>query len=352
MTMRILHCPIEIAGQVGLSVRGLRERNHYARSAFANHPFQYENADLQFAGGVGIREASGRSWLALRTLGRYDVYHYHFGQSLLPSMTGHLDARLNRRLGRIVVPEFWGSDVRIPSVEAARNPFYVNARDESDSRVRSRIRRWAEISHGRAIVSDHSLDAFLSPFFPDIHVIRQRVDCERLPPSYPDPEQRKPVLVHAPSNRDIKGTPFVRRAVERLRRLKLSFDYVEVFNHGQREAFELYAKADLVIDQLCLGSHGVFAVEAMSLGKPVIGHILSELAPTYPVGLPIIVANPTTIESVLEEWLSDPEKRQARGVASRRYVEQIHDYRIVAARLESVYERLRTESAVGVCTTK
>ena len=40
------------------------------------------------------------------------------------------------------------------------------------------------------------------------------------------------------------------------------------------------AKADVIVDQLRCGSHGVFAVEAMATGKPVLCYIRDELVET------------------------------------------------------------------------
>lgn len=99
-------------------------------------------------------------------------------------------------------------------------------------------------------------------------------------------------------------------------------------------------QADIVVDQLLLGSHGILAAEAMAMGKPVICYLLPELVPTYPPGLPIINANPATFVDVLAEWLSDPERRIAAGHASRSYAVEVHDAGAVAAEALSVYDKL------------
>jgi glycosyltransferase involved in cell wall biosynthesis len=149
-----------------------------------------------------------------------------------------------------------------------------------------------------------------------------------------------PVLVHAPSHLAAKGTPFVREAVERLKARGLAFEYVELHGVTHDEALAGYRRADLVVDQLCTGYHGVVAVEAMALAKPVVCYTLPELEPTYPRGYPLINANPDTVTAVLEEWLQRPGERHARGLASREYAERVHDHRAVAARLLDAYDRI------------
>ena len=88
-----------------------------------------------------------------------------------------------------------------------------------------------------------------------------------------------------------------------------------------------------------LGSGG-FAVEAMSLGKPVISYVLPELVPTYPDGFPVVIADPETIEGVLAHWIDRPKERRDVGRASRDYAERVHDCRVVARRLVDVYGSL------------
>lgn len=336
--MRVLHGVVEVAGQAALSAHGLREVGVEARAWFEPHPFGY-GLPPDFAPRLRGRAARAAE-RALRLPGllrRFDTFHFHAAASFLP---GNRDVPLMRRLGRRACVEFWGSEARLPRVEHARNPFYVNAYHEDDAANRRRLERWSALTGGVAVMSDHSLDAHLLPFFPTIHVVGQRVDTRALVPWYPAPDTRRPVLVHAPSNLEAKGTRFVREAVERLRRRGLAFEYVEVHGRSQAEALDEYRRADLVVDQLCAGTYGVFAVEAMSLGKPVVCYILPELEPTYPRGFPIINANPLTVEAVLEEWLQRPEERHARGVQSRAYAERVHDCREVARRLVRAYERL------------
>jgi len=336
--MRVLHGLVEVAGQAALSAHGLREVGVEARAWFEPHPFGYGiPPDLGPRLHGRAARAAERVWRLPGLLRRFDTFHFHAAASFIP---GNRDVPLIRRLGRRACVEFWGSEARLPRVEHRRNPFYVNAYHEDDAANLRRLERWAALSDGVAVMSDHSFDAHLLPLFSTVHVVGQRVDTRALAPVYPAPDARRPVLVHAPSNLAAKGTTFVRAAVERLHRRGLEFEYVEVHGRSQAEGLAEYRRADLVVDQLCAGSHGVFAAEAMSLGKPVVCYILPELEPTYPRGFPIINANPLTVEAVLEEWLQRPEERHARGVQSRAYAERVHDCREVARRLLRLYAQL------------
>ncbi len=335
--MRVLHLPVEISGQVSLSVKGLRKLGVGAFSAFGPHPFGYDPPDYPLPERRGVDTVL--KW-AGQIAFRFDIYHYHFAESILGGKLFYLDAWLERLRGARVVVEFWGSDVRFPDIEARRNPYYQRFLGEDGRKALFRARVWSSLTRGHALVSDGQMASYVRPFFRHVHIVPQRVDVDGLVPQFPDPSVDEPLLVHAPSAPGIKGTEFVRRAVERLRAEGVRFRYVEVTSRSYQEVMQLTRQADLVVDQLLVGAHGVYALEAMALGKPVIGYIAPYVQGTYPPDLPIVNANPDTIEAVLRDWLSDGEARRARGEVSRAYVERRHDYRVVARQLSEIYASL------------
>jgi hypothetical protein len=234
--------------------------------------------------------------------------------------------------------EFWGSDVRLPTIEKERNPFFINSYNENDQINMEKMKKWAEVTNGKVIIADHYFNVFLEKYFDDIKIVGQRVESEKINPIYPNPENRRPIIMHAPSQMAFKGTKYVQQAVNNLKKRKLNFEYREITNMSHSQALIEYSKADIIIDQLCGGSHGVFACEAMALGKPVICYILPELLDGYPDGFPIINANPNTIETVLGEWIQKHEDRHNIGKKSREYAEKYHDSRVVAKKIISIYQ--------------
>ena len=73
-------------------------------------------------------------------------------------------------------------------------------------------------------------------------------------------------------------------------------------------------------------TYGVFALEAMALGKPVVAYISDEIRKTFPEELPIVSATIDSLTGVLETLITDGKKRRELGMAGRRYVEDYHDY--------------------------
>ncbi len=331
--MKVLHLPTEIAGQVNLSARGLREIGVDACNTARPNPFGYPvDIDPRITWAPFLKNTRD-PFLFFTWLNEFDLFHYHKS----PYLPGGLDIRLLTKRKKPFVVEFWGSDIRLHDLEKKRNPYFVGDNADNQERKRARLRFWSE-NTDEVIFSDHSADIFLQPYFKKIHVVGQRVDTPRYRPEYPSPINRCPKILHAPSVKATKGTQYVKQAIADLQKGGLDFEYIEVFGVSHKEAVQMYSQADIIIDQLMLGSHGVFACEAMALGKPVVCYILDELLPTYPVGFPIVNANPDTIAGVLEELIISPEKRHEIGRKSREYAEQVHDVRVVARKLLEIYQ--------------
>jgi glycosyltransferase involved in cell wall biosynthesis len=166
------------------------------------------------------------------------------------------------------------------------------------------------------------------------------VDPQIVTPEPSEPRRGPIRIVHAPTNREIKGTEHVLAAVERLRgRHDVELRLVEGLPHA--EAMQLYRDADLVIDQLRIGWYGGFAVEAMAMGKPVVCHIADEDLELVPEAmrraLPIVRATPESLPDVLDDLLRHEELLPDIGRLSREYVEAWHDPLEIARRMLAVY---------------
>jgi glycosyltransferase involved in cell wall biosynthesis len=124
----------------------------------------------------------------------------------------------------------------------------------------------------------------------------------------------------------------------------LDADLVLVEGLRHDEAFERYREADIVVDQLNAGWYGLFAIECMALGKPVITYLHEEAVrrteQELGVSVPIVSASKENLRARLEPLVADGAERRRLGAASRAYVEQAHDLERVADRLLALYSRL------------
>ena len=170
---------------------------------------------------------------------------------------------------------------------------------------------------------------------PDAEVIPPGVDLARIQPAPPS-DRTRPLVVHAPSSRRRKGTEHVLAAVEGL---EADLELVEGLHHD--EALERYRDADVVVDQLNAGWYGLFAIEAMALGKPVVTFLHDEAVrrteAAFGATVPIVSATAESLREALRPLVADAARRRELGAASRAYVERVHDLERVTDSLLSLY---------------
>ena len=90
---------------------------------------------------------------------------------------------------------------------------------------------------------------------------------------------------------------------------------------------------------MLLESHGIFAIECMALGKPVLCRI-DEKFTKYYQDLPILRTDPDNLYDNLKLLIENPELRRELGEKGRKYVEEVHDSKKVAKQLLGLYKSL------------
>jgi hypothetical protein len=372
MPLRVLHCPWDVGGHAAGLAAAERELGLESTTlVFKPSEFGYPVDDVVWEPGDPPLVDELKRWrLLLRALRDFDVVHFNFGSTIAPqripadalgieaaasvkdrvyraysAVFEQRDLPLLSRAGKAIFVTFQGDDARQGDVSSrwrvngaveARPGHYTPA---SDADKRRRIARFARRADGIYALN------------PDLlHVLPQ--SARFLPYANVDPrawEPRpsrasdRPLVVHAPTNRQIKGTRFLCDAVSRLRAEGVGFDFELVEGLTRTDARERYAQADLVVDQLLLGWYGGVAVEAMALGIPVLAYLrdddLSALPAEMRSELPVIRAEPTTIYGVLKELLTTRRgELPGLGARARKYVMRWHDPRRIAQQVVGDYE--------------
>lgn len=145
-------------------------------------------------------------------------------------------------------------------------------------------------------------------------------------------QQRKPVVLHAPSNNRLKGSAAV-DTVARALSAKGCIEYHRLENVPVAEMPRALASADIVLDQFALGDYGVLACQAMAAGRVVVGHVRPAVRARLPEDPPIMEATPDTLEEVLTALLECPDTSRAVAAEGQRYVRQYHSGAMTASRL-------------------
>ncbi len=163
-------------------------------------------------------------------------------------------------------------------------------------------------------------------------------------PLYNQCESRPLRIVHAPSNRKVKGSELIIRALNALREQGFEFELLLVEGMSNAEARKVYESADVLVDQLFAGWYGGLAVELMALGKPVLVYIrdcdLDFIPEQMKMDLPFLRITPHTVEQALRDLLVMPRQELLElGRRSRAFVERWHDPLDIARSIQRDYER-------------
>jgi hypothetical protein len=308
--LRVTHAPVNVAGIPWENVQALRRKGVDARLVVFERGRLHPEADWSLDRRGGLPQRLAQQFAAFARLApTTDVFHFYFGLTLIPKS---VQFPLLRLLGKKSVFHYLGSDIR------GKTP--------------------AELAYGKQAGAEivGSYDAIR--WVPEAHVIPPGLDLRPFTP-VPPSDAARPLVVHAPSNREKKGTQYV---VEACRQLPVELDIVEGVPHDV--ARERYARADIVVDQLNAGWHGVFALEAMALGKPVVSHLKPDVversAESFGARVPIVQATADTLVDALRPLVEDVELRRRLGAQGRAYVERVHDIDGVADRLLAIYRSI------------
>jgi glycosyltransferase involved in cell wall biosynthesis len=209
-----------------------------------------------------------------------------------------------------------GRVTRYDWVARAQQDYWAWDLREHRSLAARRTRLWCRYAD---LVVD--ADPTCSRFLPrrDVSFKWFPVDCDALRPSdLADVSSHgRPVVIHAPQHRMIKGTDYLLAAADRLKARGISMELRLIEKTSRHEALRLYAEAEIIADQFCMGAYGMFALEGLALGKTVLTYLDQEHLGDPVFNLPIVNANPDNLEQVLAALLAVPELRARIGRAGR-----------------------------------
>jgi hypothetical protein len=336
--MKVFHGPNNIGGMAGTLAAAQRLFGHEAVAYCHDLPkfgFTYDRAmPSALAAPDALAEFMRTEAMT------FDVFHFYFGESILGP---HLhDVPYLLKNDKKVFFYFCGCDVRIAKEVIAKYP--VSACRTCWPVSCSPNRNWArevalEMATG-IFVSTPDLLEFLpnSVLLPQPILSRRFARLARRSDEDDETDRTRPIrVVHAPSHRMIKGTSHVIAAIAALQARGIAVELVLLEGMPHDHAMEVCAGADIAVDQVLLGAYGQFSAEMMALGKPVICYIRDDLRPHYAEDLPVISAEPETLEAALLSLIETRMEWRTIGEAGRRYAARVHDSIAVAERALGFY---------------
>ncbi|HET8893903.1 MAG TPA: hypothetical protein VFM96_07395 [Gaiellaceae bacterium] len=280
----------------------------------------------------------------LWSISRYDVLVLDFdGGCLRGTPLASAEFPLRRAAGQHVVAIPYGADV-IDIRRCAHAPTraallaYDPDMSSRAGAVRRRVNhyaRWA--SH---IVCTTMMIDYL-PRFDSVVVSPIAIDTDAWSPSETDELSPEVTILHAPNHRTLKGTELLVRACDELRREGLPIRLVIRERAPNEEIREAMRNADIVASAFVMGYYELFAIEGMSMGKPVLNYWRPDLFHMHSLlsfasDCPIVDAPPELLKERIRMLAVDPQIRRRLGSAGRDYVLRHHSYEAVGAMLEEL----------------
>lgn len=238
------------------------------------------------------------------------------------------------RAGKTVALLSHGSDARIPSVHRERERWHsYDALDPAMVESLERTaRRNSEIYNsfdGTVFVSTPGLLAFV----PKGTWLPLVIDYDRWHDDRPVLDGGLPRVAHVPSSAQ-KGSHMIDPVLRSLHERGL-IEYVRVEGVPHEKMPALYGSADIVVEQFGIADYSTAACEAMAAGRVVVSRVADDVrarvAAETGLELPIVEADPETLEQVVLDLVADRERARAVAAAGQAFCREIHDGRRSAA---------------------
>ncbi len=344
----VLQLPTISAGQPNTLSSELSNYNLFSKSlVISEHDYGYEYDIVESEQKYGKESVDN----FLKVIKNYDVLHYHsrtffYNQAL--SYPSAIDLFVASLENKRVFFHYRGGEARRKNVFQYNEFNYIQ---ENPNNVFGKYnvlsqKKFYEVVNAiadRIFVVDPELQTYAPHSIIVPRVIKDlNEDSLSLADINPSAAQAHIKIVHAPSNRAIKGTDYIESAITALKSKGYSIEFILVEKLNNKEAIEIYKKADIIVDQLRIGWFGVLAVEAMALGKPVVSYVRSDLRHYLPLEKPVMVADPKNIQTVLEYLINNPSYRQSLSAEGRKYYLNHHHPRKVLPSLIYAYKHIKT----------
>ena len=246
--------------------------------------------------------------------------------------------------GKKIITAFLGSDVRYwyafaeemrsYGVYEEMSPFFEYARTRSGGSYwdKQRTVRVAEKYSDIIVSCSDSGQLQIQPY------IRGHVPLDLSEFRFNVPGRIKPLILHAPSVPEAKGTNVVLNAIKELQEEGLEFEFRLIEKMPHKELRNLLTEADIVIDELYSATIGGLSSEAMATGNVVLVRYMAEYS-KVPPGCPAVNTTIFTLKENLRRVILNVEERKDLANRGRVFVETYNDNVKICKKLLNLLEQ-------------
>jgi len=351
---RIFVGPQDVSGAMMWGYRcGYRSLGMDARLIInREHPYGYpydEFYDPTLGGRRGLWQIPKMLKIMVLMIFRFNTFHTFSGLTLLPKK---IDLPLLKLTNKHLITSFIGSDIRCNADvlsgkirEEDCNNVCLNPPPCKRKKIEKAARFWE--SNSDLIISAMDTTQMLDHLNIPYRLLVLPFDLrywKRFKPKIKK-DYTHPIIVHATSRPETKGTYQFIDAIKRLQKEGYKFTCKIIQNQPNTVVREWLNVADVVFDQIVFGWHGGFAVESMAMGNPVLGYIRDDYKerskrefPRAPE-IPIVNVTHDTLYSELKRLLEDENLRHKLGRQGREYTEKMHDSKIVCSEILDILRK-------------
>lgn len=332
---RLLVGPVNYAGQGyrwsrAVETSGVVSARNYVHEA--NNPFQYGADHL-----VSWRTAEhSRQWQKEMLREIRESYTHVLIEACFPILGGMVHGDVRRQVALIqdagvrVGMVGHGNEVRLPSRHRAESPW--SQFHNSDEWVAAELVEDV-VASNLALIDDLQIPTFVSTAglladLPEAAFLGVVIDPERWSNANPLLTEKRIRVVHAPTNPFIKGTPLIAPIVQSLVDDGI-IEYTEIKNLANEEMQEVFAHADVILDQFRIGDYGVGACEAMASGRVVLTYVddqvRAEVERHAKMPLPIPAVTVATLDATIREIAAERERYRALADSGPEFVRRLHN---------------------------
>lgn len=333
---RLLIGPVNYAGQGyrwarAVESTGLVSASNYVHTG--NNPFGYDADHL-----VTWRTAEhSRAWQRAMLDAIRDDYTHVLIEACFPILGGLFRGDVRRQVALLqeagvrVGIVGHGTDVRLPSTHLHSTPY---------SHFGAGAQEWApveqiekNVSENLSLIMDLDVPVFVSTAglltdLPQAKLLGVVIDPDVWATSEPTLVRDRLRVVHAPTQKHVKGTHLIEPVVRRLHEEGL-IEYVELNGVAHQDMPAVFRDADVILDQFRVGDYGVGACEAMAAGRIVLTHVTAQVRQEVErhaeMPLPIPEVTVDTLEDVLRDIAAHRSRYSALAATGPEYVRRLHD---------------------------
>ncbi len=263
--------------------------------------------------------------LAKRMIKEHDYFIFIYGQSLLPE---NIDFKIIQALNKKIVSILVGNDVRhTPAWETQNNytweqlssnprPYYCS---NLYTNVLMQRLRMAELYSCGIYSQPNVVNMGIRPY-KHLYMPLEKTKFTEFKPK----NRSVPLVIHAPSDTDIKGTYRLLQAFKNIESRGIKFELKILHGLKNYEVLKILSEADCAVDQLFPSEGGLFSREAMASGCAV-ASVLDCYTESERGGLPIFPLHLSALEEDLSYFLQNINLRMHLAKEGYQYVNKFHD---------------------------